>query len=41
MINIIEKAKKDYIRKYGVDPSNPKVDIVNGKAIQLKKLKCL
>ena len=27
---IEEKARKEYIRKYGVDPKNPKVDIVNG-----------
>lgn len=33
MISIIQKAEADYISTYGVDPSNPKLDIVNGKAI--------
>jgi len=30
MFTIMEKARKEYIKKYGVDPANPKVDIVNG-----------
>ncbi|MCM1986311.1 hypothetical protein, partial [Methanococcoides seepicolus] len=33
MISIIEKAETDYISKYGVDPSNPKLDEVNGYLI--------
>ena len=28
--SIIEKARERYIKKYGVDPANPKVDIING-----------
>ena len=27
---IIEKARKEYIKRFGVDPANPKVEIVNG-----------
>ena len=30
MINIMKKAREKYIRKYGVDPDNPKVVIING-----------
>ncbi|MEM0315822.1 MAG: hypothetical protein QXL61_06980, partial [Archaeoglobaceae archaeon] len=25
-----EKAREEYIKKYGVDPANPKIDVVNG-----------
>jgi hypothetical protein len=41
MLGIIEKAKKDYIEKYGVDPENPKIDIVNGIAIPTEEVKKL
>ena len=30
MINIMKKAREKHIKKYGVDPANPKIDIVNG-----------
>lgn len=30
MFTIGEKARKDYMKKYGVDPVNPKIDTVNG-----------
>ncbi|RLI75690.1 hypothetical protein DRP04_13270 [Archaeoglobales archaeon] len=29
-LEIEEKARRDYIKKYGVDPANPKVVVVNG-----------
>ena len=33
MLSIVKQAEQDYFDKYGVDPSNPKIDIVDGKAI--------
>ncbi|MFO7966954.1 MAG: hypothetical protein R6U44_05085 [Archaeoglobaceae archaeon] len=27
---ITEKAKKNYIKKYGVDPANPEIDVISG-----------
>lgn len=30
MLTIEEKARKDYMKEYGVDPINPKIDTVNG-----------
>jgi len=30
MFAIMEEARREYIKKYGVDPANPKVDVVNG-----------
>ncbi|ODV50377.1 hypothetical protein C7960_0967 [Methanohalophilus euhalobius] len=41
MLGIIEKAKKDYIEKYGVDPENPKIDIVNDIAIPTEEVEIL
>ncbi|WP_292467239.1 M12 family metallo-peptidase [Methanolobus sp.] len=41
MLNIIEKAEATYINKWGVDPSNPKIDIVDGIAIPTEEVKKL
>lgn len=41
MISIIEEARTKYIQKYGVDPNNPKVDVVNGVALPREKVKKL
>lgn len=41
MIGIIEKAEYNYQNKYGVDPSNPKLDVVDGKAIPTSEVKKL
>jgi hypothetical protein len=30
MLNIIRKAEREYMEKYGVNPSNPKLDVING-----------
>lgn len=39
MLKIIEQAEKEFYEKYGVDCSNPKVDIVDGKAIPKEEIK--
>lgn len=39
MLNIVEKARNEYIKKYGVDPANPKVDIVNGVPVPREYIK--
>ncbi len=41
MLSIVKQAEKDYFDKYGVDPSNPKIDIVDGKAIPTEEIKVL
>lgn len=41
MLTIVKQAEKDFFDKYGVDPSNPKVDIVDGKAIPTEEIKIL
>lgn len=33
MFAIIDEAREKYIQKYGVDPANPKIDIVNGYSL--------
>ena len=33
MFAIIDGAREKYIQKYGVDPANPKIDVVNGYAL--------
>lgn len=33
MLDIVDEARKKYIKKYGVDPANPKISIVNGYAL--------
>ena len=47
-LEVEEKAIRGYIKKYGVDPSNPKIDVVNGiplpkeyvkELVQSRKLK--
>lgn len=38
MFKIIEEAENEYIQKYGVDPSNPKIDNINGQAIDRKSV---
>ncbi len=41
MLDIIERAEMEYISKYGVDPSNPTIDMVDGKAIPTEEVKML
>lgn len=41
MSKILEKAREDYIEKYGVDPANPKLDEVNGYLIPIQEAKRL
>lgn len=41
MFEIIDKAEAEFMEKWGVDPSNPKVDIINGKAIPVEEVKIL
>jgi len=38
---IEEKARKEYIKKYGVDPANPKVEMVNGILLPVDYVKKL
>ncbi|MDW7728275.1 MAG: hypothetical protein SCH70_14445 [Candidatus Methanoperedens sp.] len=38
---IEEEARKEYIKKYGVDPGNPKLDEVNGILIPVGEVKRL
>lgn len=35
---MIEKAKNEYIEKYGVDPSNPKLDFVGGYYLPIQEI---
>jgi hypothetical protein len=35
---MIEKAKTEYIEKYGVDPSNPKLDFVGGYYLPIQEI---
>lgn len=41
MSDIIEGAKERYIQKYGIDPANPKIDIINGYALPTEEVKNL
>ncbi|MGD9778621.1 hypothetical protein [Methanomethylovorans sp.] len=41
MVRIMESARDKYIQKYGVDPNNPKVDVVNGIALPKEEAKKL
>ena len=41
MNSIIDQARQDYINKYGVDPANPKVEMVNGQPLPKKEVKRL
>ncbi|MCC4766574.1 hypothetical protein FXW07_08105 [Methanosarcina sp. DH1] len=41
MLAIIEEARVAYIEKYGVDPSNPKIDEVEGYLIPVQEAKKL
>lgn len=38
-IAIEEGARQGYIKKYGVDPANPKVEIINGQPLPKEKVK--
>ena len=38
-ISIMEEAREDYIKKYGVDPNDQKVDIVNGVSLPKEYVK--
>ncbi|WP_407283115.1 hypothetical protein V7O61_00130 [Methanolobus sp. WCC1] len=37
MFDIIENARSDYIKKYGVDPDNPKLDSVDGYLLPVQE----
>lgn len=41
MSDIMKEARAKYIEKYGVDPANPKIDIINGNAIPTQEAKNL
>ncbi len=39
MFAIMEEARKRYIAKYGVDPANPKIDVVDGVPLPVEYVK--
>jgi hypothetical protein len=41
MFDIIDEARSQYFKKYGVDPADPKIDIVNGYALPKSEVKKL
>ncbi|MDW7726782.1 MAG: hypothetical protein SCH70_06645 [Candidatus Methanoperedens sp.] len=40
-IAIEENARQGYIKRYGVDPANPKVDVINGQPLPKEEVKKL
>jgi hypothetical protein len=38
MFAIIDEASKQYMKKYGIDPESPKIDIVNGYALPREEI---